>query len=67
MIQKPSNSFQNATDIDSKELGLMVQIDSINTTAYKPFFTNRVVNVWNKSPYPVLKVDSINTFHKQFG
>ena len=33
-----------------------------NTSSYKHFFTNRVVNLWNSLPVHVVEVDSVNTF-----
>ena len=56
--------FKLATDTDSKTRtnGFKIVKVSTNTTAYKNFFTNRVVNVWNSLPYHVVNVDSVNAF-----
>ena len=29
---------------------------------YKNFFTNRVINHWNKLPHDIVNADTINTF-----
>ena len=56
--------FTFATDIDSKTRtnGYKIVKVTTNTTSYKNFFTNRVVNVWNSLSHHVVNVDLVNTF-----
>ena len=35
---------------------------AFNKTQYKHFFTNRVINHWNKLPRDIVNADTINTF-----
>ena len=39
---------------------------SFNTTKFKYFFTNRVVNLWNKLPESVVYAPSLNVFKNKF-
>ena len=39
---------------------------SVNKSKYANFFTNRVINAWNKLPYDIVNSKSINEFKNKF-
>ena len=57
-------NFQDSSRLRGHNFKIMKQ--SVNRSRYANFFTNRVVNNWNKLPYHIVNAKNINTFKNLF-
>ena len=57
-------TFSKDTRLRGHNLKIVKQ--SVNKSKYANFFTNRVVNTWNKLPYHIVNTKSINEFKNLF-
>ena len=54
--------FERVTDDCKRSHNFKLKKNNFNTNQYKYFFTNRVINPWNKLPYVVVNSSSLNIF-----
>ena len=57
-----SSLLQLSSNTKTKGHSYKLQKKRVNTKKYQFFFTNRIINLWNKLPEDVVSADSINTF-----
>ena len=57
-----SSLLQLSSNTKTKGHSFKLQKKRVNTKKYQFFFTNRIINLWNKLPEDVVSADSINTF-----
>ena len=57
-------NFSNNTRLRGHNLKIIKQ--TVNKSKYANFFTNRVVNTWNKLPSHIVNAKSINEFKNLF-
>ena len=58
--------FNFANDSRLRGHNFKLTKQSVNKSKYANFFTNRVINSWNRLPHSVVNADNINAFKNKF-